>query len=331
MAAEVEQLKAALASATAETEQLKTQAADVTTDVASIAAERDSLAVQRDALVAERDNAVAQRSELQAAYDKLAQESAAGTQSNSVELTTLRADRDALLGRVADAESKAAKAAESAPNSQQAADMQRRFELAVEDVRDLKRRNSLLEEELATLKASGGSKGADGAGTDWESCKRRLMASLEAEDAPRGNERLTIEGTIRITDEVIAEKDREVKQLSRRLREADPENDTAVSADTRHALASNDEIRAEREKLDQLQHEWQEKLRQAEIDISIERAKIARERAQIEERLNKIEEEEAIRAANAPIVPGQPPRQPNRGRWLERLGLKDKDGDEKKS
>ena len=46
-------------------------------------------------------------------------------------------------------------------------------------------------------------------------------------------------------------------------------------------------IREERENLKQLQQQWEEKLRKAEIDLSVERAKIARERAELEEQLRE--------------------------------------------
>ena len=54
------------------------------------------------------------------------------------------------------------------------------------------------------------------------------------------------------------------------------------------------------EKLREIQKSWEEKLRQAEIDISMERAKLGRERSQLEEKLkqmneNKEDEEEEKR------------------------------------
>ena len=80
-------------------------------------------------------------------------------------------------------------------------------------------------------------------------------------------------------------------------------------------------VQEERENLKRVQEEWREKLRQAEIDISMERAKIARERAQLEERLRALESQ-AVIAAEKPSETDKEGK-PVRGRWLARLGLKE--------
>jgi hypothetical protein len=86
-------------------------------------------------------------------------------------------------------------------------------------------------------------------------------------------------------------------------------------------LDSDSIVHEERQKLKELQDQWREKLRQAEIDISIERAKLARDKAQIEEKLLTL----GKRADPPETETGQSAAaaKPARGRWLERLGLKD--------
>ncbi|HEV3024384.1 MAG TPA: hypothetical protein VGX76_18035, partial [Pirellulales bacterium] len=79
-------------------------------------------------------------------------------------------------------------------------------------------------------------------------------------------------------------------------------------------------VRTERERLRQLQLEWEEKLRQAEVDLSVERAKMARERAEIEEIQRRFNETQS-QNDEQPI--GAKDKKPQRGRWLARLGLKD--------
>ena len=59
-------------------------------------------------------------------------------------------------------------------------------------------------------------------------------------------------------------------------------------------------------------------LRQAEIDISVERAKLARERSEIEAKLRSVED-----SSNDHSSGKSNPKQA--GRWLTRLGLKDDD------
>ena len=79
-------------------------------------------------------------------------------------------------------------------------------------------------------------------------------------------------------------------------------------------------IRQERENLLQAQAEWRERIGQAEIDISVERAKIARERMELEEKLRNYQSEQVSRPAEGSTAA---PEKPARGRWLARLGLKD--------
>jgi hypothetical protein len=86
-------------------------------------------------------------------------------------------------------------------------------------------------------------------------------------------------------------------------------------------LLDGDEIiRQEREKLVQAQAEWREKIGKAEIDISVERARIARERIELEEKMRVYHDNQAQHPTDGTAGT---PEKPARGRWLARLGLKD--------
>jgi len=76
-----------------------------------------------------------------------------------------------------------------------------------------------------------------------------------------------------------------------------------------------------------LQQEWREKLKKAEVDISLERAKLARQRQELEERIQQLERDRA-KYGDEPTVDENNVKQekkPQRGRWLARLGLKEED------
>lgn len=274
-------------------------------------------------------------SSLRQEHDRLSQELAVGStvggaSASGEEIVRLRQDRDTLAERLVQAEAQAAKSGSSDTKRD---DLQRRFELAVEDVRDLKRRNAELENKLAAARAGGGvaPEPANGGKLDWEAQKRKLLAALEADDdhehdEEREQERLTIEGTIRITDAVVAEKDREITELKQMLEEQSSSlGGVAVGAAAiAGILDENELIQQERENLRQLQAEWQEKLRKAEIDLSVERAKIARDRAELDEKLLAIQDRNADpdpSAASSDSKAGT--SKPGRGRWLSRLGLKE--------
>jgi chromosome segregation ATPase len=271
------------------------------------------------------------RHTLNARGDEL--ETLRGTQRRlSVELEEMRAERDQLLHQV-DTTAKAQVTAKSKSNEAAGdPELKKRFELAMDDVRQLKRRNSELEEQLASARA-GKAPVADSGGLDWESQKRRLLASLEADDSTdpkRQEEKLSIESTIQITDDIINRKDRELSELRRVLEEQSSNlGSVAVGAAALAEILDNDElIRQERENLKQLQVEWREKLKQAEIDISVERARMGRERLELEEKLRSLASEKAIMAEDAENRGPADQHNPAHRRWWNRLGLKDKDGDE---
>jgi hypothetical protein len=82
-------------------------------------------------------------------------------------------------------------------------------------------------------------------------------------------------------------------------------------------LDSDELIAQERQRLKQIQREWEDKLRQEEIDLSMERAKLARERTQLEEELDNVKSLQNSPAASPPGGRGKTRK------WLEHLGLRD--------
>ena len=243
-------------------------------------------------------------------------------EQESPELVSLRAERDALAIRVEELVN-APPAEVVADNQQEVSDLQRRFEMAVEDVRQLKQDNATLQEKLERTAEASPAVVDDGAPLDWQAQKALLLAELEAEDsdsmAPERREaRTTIEGTISITDRVVAEKDKEIQQLQELLESRPTAEPIAETQSEPHAqLYDQDElIQAERTRLEEARKEMEEKLREAEIEISVKRAKLAREQAALEEKLALVPEEEV--AAEEEANPGKPRRH-----WLSALGLKE--------
>lgn len=243
------------------------------------------------------------------------------------------AERAQLIARAAEAEQEL-----SQIDPQRLEETQRRFEMAIADVRDLKRRNAELEEQLVVLRASGGAgplrpRPDDDIAPDWEATKRRLLETLEAEgssnDPDTVAERMTVESTIQITDEIVTHKDQEIAELKVLLSQQSSNIGTVAvgAAAIAESFDRDALIVQEREKLQKLQEEWRDKLRQAEIDISIERARIARQRVEIDEKVSAYDSVQAQqRADDRSSNPGNQPKQPTRGRWLARLGLKDDSG-----
>jgi hypothetical protein len=122
-----------------------------------------------------------------------------------------------------------------------------------------------------------------------------------------------------MTDRIVAQKDVEIAELKQQFESSSSmsQSDVAMA----HLLDQDHTIQAEREKLQQIQAEWREKIGQAEIAISVERAKLARDRLELEEKMRVVLADQA-RTAPADSPSGPPSKTP-RGRWLARLGLKD--------
>ena len=150
-----------------------------------------------------------------------------------------------------------------------------------------------------------------------------MLAALEAEGDPAGaaqaSERLRIEEALRTADLALAAKSQEVEQLRQQLAQQSPVP-PADPAAKNEILDQDAVIRQERENLKRLQQYWEEMLRQAEIDLSLERARLARERAEIDEKLRRLAAAPAGDASAAGVMGD---KKPSRGRWLARLGLAD--------
>jgi hypothetical protein len=257
-------------------------------------------------------------------------------ESQRAETERLRLDRDALATRLTQMDSRFADADGNAASGggdfhTADADLERRYELAVEDIRQLKSRNADLQQEADKARSTAAklAQQAQQSGTlDWEAEKQRILAALETDcdedDESQQAERLKINNVLRTTDEVVAAKDAEIQELQQQLEQsaycaAQASNATEIEA----AFNADSAIIEERERLKRLQEQWQAKLRAAEVELAVERAKIARQRAELEE--------QARAARNGSAVPPKasdaegPTERPAGRRWLTRLGLTEAD------
>ncbi|MCO6454061.1 MAG: hypothetical protein J5I93_01995, partial [Pirellulaceae bacterium] len=208
--------------------------------------------------------------------------------------------------RSASDEDAAAATAANAAALAELATLRASLEKAQQELEQLRHRNAAL-----VRQADAGAAVEKPGALDWEAEKRRLLARLEAEfdehDPHDREARLTIEGAIRITDEVVMERDRwlaerdaEIDALRQQVRQLQLSSSRTAGGHDDHldALeAGADGLDAgepggsgsrERDKLRRLQLAFQDKLRQAEVEIAVERAKLARERSELESRVQML-------------------------------------------
>jgi hypothetical protein len=252
------------------------------------------------------------------------------------EANRLRAERDALATRLAqtevrlaEAEKRRAECPGGAEYGAEGEDGEQRNKSAEDEIRKLKNKNGELQQQLAKARSAAANlaRQAQQSGRlDWEAEKRRIVAQLEAgfdaDDAAQQAERLTIEEVLRTTDQIVAAKDREIQELKQQLeRSASKAAGISNAAAIDEAMNSDPVVREERERLKRLQDQWREKLRQAEVEISLERAKIARERAELAEHLRASNPTPSAPATEVLDHAGRP----GQGRWLAQMGLTDAD------
>jgi len=178
-------------------------------------------------------------------------------------------------------------------------DYRQRYELALEDIRRLEAENQQLREQIQRGRTELPYCPGDEL-ESWETFKGRVLAAMEAEEV--GSEeptaqtsqqkRIQIEEVLAKTEALLAAKEQELQTL-RHLLENQSANlgAVAVGAAAVGQLLDQDEIiRQQRETLQRLETEWREKLRQAEVELSLERAALARKQAELDEKLREVEE-----------------------------------------
>lgn len=236
------------------------------------------------------------------------------------ELQQLREERDQLLDRLMHVQTvDGEQEVDGEYDPRELEELRERFEAAVQEIRQLKSQNAGLRQRPPGASSVPSTSGA----LDWEAQKRQLLAQLESDfdenDEHQLADKMTVEGAIHVTDQIVAEKDREIEELKQLLVSRSNVDDEAA----RHTVLDTDAlILQERDKLKQLQQELHAKLRQAELDLSLERAKLARERTEIEEQIQHLESDRRKYGDSSAESHGKGKKG---GRWLSRLGLKSDD------
>jgi len=242
------------------------------------------------------------------------------------ELEELLAEQQACLEEL-EAALRQWQSTDSSPQAAQNVDFRRRYELALDELRKLEAENDDLRRQLAERRATRPTENSPtlNASFYWEAEKRRLLTMLDNESeaaahqtGAHASEQTTIDSEI-----TSSEKEAALYKQNERDQQAhvtpQPEQPATLPADFETFL------QAERERLLQLQNEWQEKLRHAEVELSLERAKLARERAELEERRRAVPAGEKTN----PPSDADCSCSSRRRQWLLRLGLIESEPKEK--
>ena len=186
-------------------------------------------------------------------------------QAERDEAERLRVARDAVTARLAQTESRLAEAEKRMAESPHGGDhraadeeLQQRYETALDELRLARNKNAELQQQVARARSTAAKLAQQArkpGWLDWEAEKLRILAALEADDdqddEAQQTERLGIVEVLRITDEVIAAKDREIQQLKKRLEEQSRDGAASApdAASIDQVLNNDAVVREERERL----------------------------------------------------------------------------------
>lgn len=119
----------------------------------------------------------------------------------------------------------------------------------------------------------------------------------------------------------LADRETENGELQYLLQQQSETRDggVAIGAAAIASMVDSDElVMQERQRLQQLKDDWEDKFRQAEIEASLERAKLSRERQELAQRAQELEEG---LARLEQLEGGNQVERPSGRRWLAELGL----------
>lgn len=208
-------------------------------------------------------------------------------------------------------------------------ELRQQLDSAMAETEDLRQQNSdlaaRLAQQLTSAATSDKSTGrGNGEQLSWEQRKLLILKQLE-DDTISGNEfipheeKLSIQEVLDSTQAEITRRDEEIEELREIVRmQSDTRDGLAIGAAGVAQMLDGDElIQQERQKLREIQEEWESKLRQAEIDLSMERAKIARERIALDK-----QKEELCQSTKEVVMPACTGKGKGKERrWLSILGL----------
>ena len=224
---------------------------------------------------------------------------------------------------------------------QEECDRLHRRVLALEDeLYESQQQNETLAAKLAnqSVAAVASSPGESGESLSWEERKQLIMEQME-NDTPSdqtaglvscesdAREDSASDADMLLISRLQAEVDaanREAAELRELLDQQSQTCDggVAIGAAAIAGLIDDDElIQQERVRLQQLQREWEEKFREGEIEASLERAKLSRERQEVARQKVELE----VQFERLQREPKNSDDGVSTRRWLTKLGLSDDD------
>lgn len=193
-------------------------------------------------------------------------------------------------------------------------ELKRKLELTLEELQEAKSENYRIKSNPSSAVSSGAT---------WEETKEALLASLENESQMESclEDPAALVESLREAHAIIQQKEQTIQQLELLLEESNSVENHSGSENTpedpqheqkQKLIDESAVIAEEKNRLNALEEQWRQKIGEAEIELSKERAKLARERAALDEKLKSLEEDESEEGAAV---------SQSKRKWWDRLGL----------
>lgn len=210
-----------------------------------------------------------------------------------------------------------------------------------DQVYDLEQQNSDLASQVANQTVQETVSVDAGEALSWEDRKQLILQQMEQDSfsadqfvssLQQEQQTLAQQDPAGLLDQLRNEMDQHAEELARRDEEIrdlrhllDQQSETREgglaigAAAVAQAMDADELVQQERERLQELQQEWEEKFRQSEIEMSLERAQLSRERQTLSQKQADLEVqlEQLKRDAKYATADGTPPAR----KWLAKLGL----------
>lgn len=258
--------------------------------------EREELESQLDQLKKQVDELESEKAGLQEAAD--------ADSSNAEEREAIVQENQQLQTRLAELEVQLESAGSVVPDneSERVRELKELLTAAKDEIESLQATNEKLNAEIDE-QGQEESEPVNPEDLSWEDRKRLIMQQFEDAEDDSSEKRMEVDDIVASTEQALETKDKVIQELQQRLQ--------SKQSDTPNPIDLDEAIQQEREKLQQIQAEWQDKIRQAEIDLSAERARLARERTQLEGKQSQAKPEAESKTGG------------RTRKWLDHLGLRD--------
>jgi chromosome segregation ATPase len=186
-----------------------------------------------------------------------------------------------------------------------------------QEIEELKEKNESLQQQLKESKQNRGAAVQNTNVTDWECRKQELLRELDSDESVDSQTQEKVNAAIEAietSDRVVAAKDVQISDLQAKLKQL--VEMVEGQEQQQQALNDDERIAVEQNRLQDLQKQWNEKVRHAEVEIAVQRADFSRQQSELDEKTRDVKAQLALAKKQVALQAGDVEKK-KRG-WLKR-------------